>query len=141
MLRPSGRLTVFWNIFDPPADLRAAFDGVYRRVLPGSPIGGLWSLPTETARRAMTDTAGRGIRQAGTFGPPEQWRFDWSRPYTREEWLTVVPTLGAHGEFPPAVLAELLAGLGDVIDRAGGTVVMRYLTVAVMAAAVGADRP
>jgi SAM-dependent methyltransferase len=142
VLRPSGRLTVFWNIFDPPAELRAGFDRVYRRVLPDSPIRGLWSLPTATAQQAMSGTAVSGIRQARTFGPPEQWRFDWSRPYTREEWLTVVPTLGAHGEFPPAVLAELLAGLGNVIDRSGGTFVMRYATVAVTAVtvAVGADR-
>jgi SAM-dependent methyltransferase len=140
VLRPSGRLTVFWNIFDPPAQLRAAFDRVYRRVLPDSPIRGLWSLPTETARQAMAGTAVSGIRQARAFGPPEQWQFDWSRPYTREQWLAVVPTLGAHGEFPPAILAELLAGLGDVIDQAGGRFVMRYATVAVTAAAVGAGR-
>jgi hypothetical protein len=89
----------------------------------------------------MSGTAIRGIRQARTFGPPEQWQFDWSRPYTREEWLAVVPTLGAHGEFPPAVLAALLAGLGAVIDRAGGTFVMRYATVAVTAVAVAAGRP
>ena len=146
VLRPSGRLTVFWNIFDPPAELRAAFDGVYRRVLPDSPIRGLWSLPTATAQQAMSGTAVTGIRQARAFGPPEQWRFDWSRPYTRAQWLAVVPTLGAHGEFPPAVLAELLTGLGAVIDRAGGAFVMRYATVAVTAVvttavAVGGDRP
>jgi SAM-dependent methyltransferase len=140
VLRPSGRLTVFWNLFDPPARFRAAFDGVYRRVLPDSPIRGLWSLPTETARQAMSGTAISGIRQARAFGPPEMWQFDWSRPYTRDEWLAVVPTLGAHGEFPPAVLAELLTGLGDVIDRTGGSFVMRYATVAVTAVTGGAAR-
>ena len=140
VLRPSGRLTVFWNIFDPPPELSAAFDAVYRRVLPDSPIRGLWSLPTATARQAMSGTAVRGIQRARAFGPPEQWQFDWSRPYTRQQWLAGVPTLGAHGEFPPAVLAELLAGLGNVIDQAGGSFVMRYATVAVTAAAVGANR-
>ena len=140
VLRPRGRLTVFWNIFDPPAELRADFDRVYRRVLPDSPLRDLWSLPTVTAQQAMTGTADWGIRRARAFGPPEHWRFDWSRPYTRAQWLAVVPTLGAHGEFPPAVLAELLSGLGAVIDGAGGTVVMGYATVAVTAVAVGADR-
>ena len=65
---------------------------------------------------------------------PEQWRFDWSRPYTREEWLDGVATLGGHGEFPSAVLAELLAGLGAAIDAVGGTFAMRYTTIAVTAA-------
>lgn len=140
VLRPAGRLAVFWNVFDPPAEVRAAFDDVYRRVLPDSPIRGLWSLPAATAHEVMSGTAVSGIRQAGKFGPPERWQFDWSRPYTREEWLTVVPTLGAHGEFPPAVLAELLTGLGAAIDGTGGAFVMRYATVAVTAVVVGTDR-
>lgn len=140
VLRPGGRLAVFWNVFDPPARLRAAFDGVYRRVLPGSPLGGLWSLPALTAYQAMSGTAASGIRRAGGFGAPQEWRFDWSRPYTREEWLAVVPTLGGHGEFPPAVLAELLTGLGAVIDTAGGTFAMPYATVAVTAVVTGAGR-
>jgi SAM-dependent methyltransferase len=140
VLRPAGRLAVFWNVFDPPAQVRAAFDDVYRRVLPDSPIRGLWSLPAATVRESTSGTAVDGIRRAGKFGPPEQWQFDWSRPYTREEWLSVVPTLGAHSEFPPAVLAELLAGLSAAIDAAGGTFVMCYATVAVTAVVAGADR-
>lgn len=135
VLRPAGRLAVFWNIFDPPAELRAAFGRVYRRVLPGSPLRRLWSLPAVTAGQAMSGTAAAGIRQSARFGPPEQWRFDWSRPYTRAEWLALVPTLGGHGEFAPAVLAELLTGLGAAIDTAGGTFVMRYATVVVTAVA------
>lgn len=141
VLRPAGRLAVFWNVFDPPAPLRAAFDGVYRRVLPDSPLRRLWSLPTMTACQLMCRTAVDGIRQAGTFAGPEQWRFDWSRPYTCAQWLTVIPTLGGHSEFPPAVLAALLAELGAAVDAAGGTFVMRYATVAVTAVVGGADRP
>ena len=141
VLRPAGRLTVFWNVFDPPAELRAAFDGVYRRVLPDSPLRNLWSLPASTAYQTVSGTAVSGIRQAGRFGAPEQWQFDWSWLYTREEWLTLVPTLGGHSEFPPAVLAELLTGLGVAIDTAGGTFVMRYATVAVTAVVAGAGRP
>lgn len=138
VLRPTGRLAVFWNVFDPPVELRAAFTGVYRRVLPGSPLRNLWSLPTLTAYQMMSDTAADGIRQTGKFAAPEQWHFDWARPYTRAEWLAVIPTLGGHSEFPPAVLAELLTGLGAVIDGAGGTFVMRYATVAVTAVVVSA---
>jgi hypothetical protein len=138
VLRPGGRLAVFWNVFDPPARLRAAFGRVYHRTLPDSPLRHFWSMPALTAHQMMSGTATTGIRQAGMFGPPEQWRFDWSRPCTREEWLDMVPTLGYHGEFPSAVLAELLAGLGAAIDAAGGTFVMRYTTVAVTAAVAGA---
>ena len=38
VLRPGGRLAVFWNVFQPPPDLAEAFAAVYRRVLPDSPI-------------------------------------------------------------------------------------------------------
>ena len=41
------------------------------------------------------------MRQAGGFGEPQTWRFDWSRPYTRAEWLDVVPTFGGHSLLPP----------------------------------------
>jgi len=134
VLRPGGRLAVFWNVFDPPVRLRAAFGDVYRRVLPDSPFGEFWSLPARTASQAMCGPAAGGIRAAGTFGEPERWRLRWSRPYTRGEWLDAVPTLGGHGQFPTAVLAELLAGLGAAVDAAGGIFTMPYATVAVTAA-------
>src|SRR5580658_9712923 len=46
VLRPGGRLAVFWNAFDPPAELREAFGAVYQRVVPDSPMAaGFWSRP------------------------------------------------------------------------------------------------
>src|ERR1700722_14877101 len=40
VLRRGGRLAVFWNAFDPPAELRAAFGEVYRRGGAGAPLAG-----------------------------------------------------------------------------------------------------
>ena len=82
----------------------------------------------------MCTKAADGMRQAGAFGDPEQWRFDWERPYTRDEWLDQVPTFGGHSQLPPAKLEELLAGIGAAIDAAGGSFTMRYTTVVVTAA-------
>src|SRR6202034_2997387 len=111
VLRPGGRLAVFWNAFDPPAELRAAFGEVYRRAAPDSPMAaGFWSRPASAQYLAMCDAAGDGMRQARAFGDPQTWRFDWSRPYTRAEWLDQVPTFGGHGLLPPEVQAELLIG-------------------------------
>jgi hypothetical protein len=78
-----------------------------------------------------------GMRQAGAFGQPEQWRFDWDRRYTRDEWLELVPTFGGHSQIPPAKQAELLAGIGAAIDAAGGSFTARYATLAVTAARAG----
>jgi SAM-dependent methyltransferase len=132
VLRPGGRLAVFWNAFQPPPGLGEAFAEVYRQVMPGSPI--LWAGPILDAYLTMCGTAADGIRQTGAFGDPQQWRFGWHRRYTRGQWLDQVPTLGGHTQLPPAVLDDLLAGIGTAIDAAGGSFTMRYTTVAATAA-------
>jgi SAM-dependent methyltransferase len=138
VLRPDGRLAVFWNAFQPPPDLRAAFADVYRQVQPGLPFE-TWTRPIVEAYETMCGMAADGIRQggAGAFGDPEQWRYDWDRSYTRDEWLELVPTTGGHSQIPPAKLAELLARLGAVIDAAGGGFTVHYTTLAVTAARSG----
>jgi SAM-dependent methyltransferase len=136
VLRPGGRLGVFWNAFDPPPDLSEAFAGVYRRVQPGLPFTP-WARPALDSYRIMGARAADGIRQAGAFGDPEQWQFDWNWTYTRDEWLEVVPTAGGHSQLPPAALRELLAGIGAAIDAAGGSFTMHYATLTVIAARAG----
>ncbi len=135
-LRPGGRLAVFWNVFQPPRELGEAFDAVSRQVLPGS--GGFWAKPMLEVYAPGFARAAGGIRASGAFGDPEQWRFDWDRPYTRGEWLEQVPTFGGVSELPPAKLQEILAGTGSVIDAAGGSFTMHYSTVAVTAARASA---
>jgi hypothetical protein len=73
------------------------------------------------------------MRRSGTFTDPEQWRFDWERSYSRDEWLEQVPTAGGHSRFPPETLNELLSGFGEAIDAAGGAFTMSYAAVAVTA--------
>ena len=133
-LRPGGRLAVFWNAGEPPPDVNEAFATVFRRVLPDSPLGPR-GLPGADAYSAMCAKAAEGVRQAGGFGEPEQWRFDWDRSYTRDEWLDVLPTFGgASSRLPPATLQELLAGIGAVVEARGGSFTMRYATVVFTAA-------
>ncbi len=134
VLRPGGRLAVFWNAFDPPADLREAFGEVFRRVFPDSPFSGFWARPAVDAYRAGCAKAADAMRQAGAFGEPEEWLAYWERSYTRDEWLDLVPTTGGFTRHPEAVQAELLDGLGTVVDAAGGTFTMSYTTIAATAA-------
>jgi SAM-dependent methyltransferase len=135
VLRPGGRLAVFWNVFEPPAELREAFARVFRRVLPGSPEGGFWSRPALSLyRQAMGGKAADGMREAGAFSEPEEWLSRWERPYTRDEWLDLVPTSGGFARMPRAAQEEVLAGLGAAVDAAGGSFTMGYATLAVTAA-------
>jgi SAM-dependent methyltransferase len=135
VLRPGGRLAVFWNVFQPPAELGEAFDAVFRRLRPDSPPGGgFWSRPLLGTYRLGGAKAAEGMRQAAAFGEPEEWLSHWERPYTRDEWLDLVPTTGGFTRLPEAVRREVLAGLGAAVDAAGGAFTMGYATLAVTAA-------
>jgi SAM-dependent methyltransferase len=141
VLRPGGRLAVFWNAFQPPPEVAEAFGAVYARVLPDSPLYQRGMAASSEVYSAMCTKAADGIRQAGTFGDPEQWRFGWDRPYTRDEWLEQIPTFGGHGQLPPAELRELLAGTGAAIDALGGSFTMHYTAVVVTAVRTGTAAP
>lgn len=133
VLRPGGRLAAFWNTFQFPPALAESLPAVYARVLSDSPFSrGLFAGPE--AYSPIFDKTADGIRQAGDFGVPEQWRTDWQRTYTRDEWLNVVPTAGGLNKLPQDKLNELLAGIGAAIDAAGGSFTMTYAAVAVTAA-------
>ncbi len=138
VLRPGGRIALFWNVMSFPADFGDRFSAVYQRVLPEFPFfqngtpGGIGSYSP------LLDKAIDGIRQSRKFSEPEQWQFDWERAYTRDEWLEQVPTFGGHSRIPPEKLAELLSGIGDVVDAAGGSFTMGYTAVVVTATRVAA---
>ncbi len=126
-LRPGGLLALFWNVAVPPADLSAAFGDVYRRVVPGFPV--FDAAKQGAGYSVFVDKATAGLRAVGGFHEPEESRFDWERPYTKEEWLDAVPTSGGHSLFPPETLTELLSGMGAAIDANGGGFTMNYTTL------------
>jgi SAM-dependent methyltransferase len=105
VLRPGGRLAVFWNAGQPPPDVAEAFAAVYRWVMPDLPFNA-WARPACDAYQALCTRAADGIRKAGAFGDPEQWQFEWKRPYTRDEWLDQLPTLGGRAPPRPASRAQ-----------------------------------
>jgi SAM-dependent methyltransferase len=131
VLRPGGRLVVFWITGRPPEILNEAFAEVYRRVLPESLHSRLGPRAIEEAHSAMCSRAADGIRATGTFDEPEQWRFEWTEDYTREEWLDALLTSGAA--IPQRNLADLLEGIGEAIDSVGGSFTMNYVTFVITA--------
>jgi SAM-dependent methyltransferase len=135
VLRPGGRLAPFHHVFEPPPEVTAAAAEVYRRVVPDPPfnLGGHKS--NLDLYQPLFAKIADGIREAGGFSEPEQWRFDWECTYTREQWLDQLPTTGALTQLPPDKLAQVLDGVGAAIDAIGGSFTMRYTTVAVTAVA------
>ena len=135
-LLPAGRIAVFWNAGRPPADVVEAFAAVYEQVMPDLPFKP-WAKSALDGYSVLCDKAADGIRQTGAFCGPEQWRFDWERTYSREEWLDQLPTAGGHSRIPPEQLQELLEGTGVAIDALGGSFTMAYAAVVVTALRTG----
>ena len=137
VLHRGGRLAVFWNILQPPPEVTEAFAAVYRRVMPDLPFNP-WARPASDGYSVMCARAAVGIQEVGSFSDSEQWRFDWERSYTREDWLDQLPTAGGHAQVPPAQLEQLLAGVGAAIDAVGGSFTMACTAVVVTAVRTGA---
>ncbi|WP_432826628.1 hypothetical protein [Dactylosporangium sp. CA-092794] len=130
---PGGRIALFWNGFEVPAELGERFNEVYRRVLPDMPMFHRWTALGGNAYAALGVKAAEGMAQTGAFGPAEHWQDPWERPYTRDEWLDQLPTTGGHNHLAPNQLTEILDGIGAAVDDAGGGFVMHYTTVTVSA--------
>ena len=134
VLVPGGRLTVFGHAFQLPPAVADAFAAVYQRVMPDSPLNLRPLRQALDAYQTMYAKFADGIGEVGGFGDPEQWRYDWEQPYSRDEWLDQMPTSGGLTRLPPDRLAEVLEGVGAAIDAIGGGFTMPYATVAVSAA-------
>ena len=142
VLRPGGRLALFWYVSEAAPALREAFAEAYRRVLPPDSPFARGTMPGLDAYSAIFTKADEGIRRSGAFTDPEpwqQWRYDWDRTFTRDEWLDAVPTSGGHTRFPPDVLNELLTQIGAAIDASGGSFTVLYTAAAVSATRTSAD--
>jgi SAM-dependent methyltransferase len=136
VLRGGGRLAPFHHVFQAPPEVTEALASVYRRVVPDSPFnlaGQATRSPLELYQPLFAKIAD-GIRAARGFSEPEQWRFDWERTYSRDEWLDQLPTLGSLTQLSPDKVAQVQEGVGTAIDAMGGSFTMCYTTVAVTAA-------
>jgi SAM-dependent methyltransferase len=137
VLRPGGRLAVFGHAFQLPPAVLDAFAAAYQRVAPDSPFNPQPMRQALDGYQRLYAKFADAIEASGGFGDLEQWRFDWSRSYTRDEWLEQVPTSGGVTQLSPDKLAEVLAAVGAAVDQMGGSFTMPYATVAVTAARSG----
>ncbi len=130
VLRPGGRLALFWNAGDPPPEIAAGFAEVYRSVETGLPYTP-WTAPAVGGYAQMLSAAGDPLRRTGAFTEPELWKQSWTVVVSRAQWLDQIPTAGGHSRIPAERLRTLLAGLGRVVDDHGGSFPMTYTTVLV----------
>ncbi|MEU4983488.1 class I SAM-dependent methyltransferase [Streptomyces sp. NPDC021969] len=137
VLRPDGRLAIFGHVFEPPAEVAEPFAAAYRRAAPESPFSDQPARrPLEMYLAGYAQIADR-IRESGRFREPEQWRFDWERSYTTDQWLELLPTTGGLTRLRPDQLTGILEAVGRAVDALGGRFTMRYTTLATTAVRVG----
>ena len=133
VLHPHGRLAVFGHVYEPPAAIAEPFTEAFRRAVPDSPFS------RQAARRPLQAyqqgyaAFADAIRDTGLFHEPEQWQFDWARPYTRGQWLDLLPTTGGLTRLEPEALTSILNAVGGAIDEMGGSFIMQYSTLATTA--------
>jgi SAM-dependent methyltransferase len=134
VLRPGGQLAAFWHVFDPPADVAEASGAVFRRLVPDSPLNTEAASPTaDRIAAGFTARAASGMREAGGFGDPQCWQYEWERSYTRQEWLDQLATSGGLTPLTPDLRAEVLATVGAALAP---SITVHLTTVAIMAAVV-----
>jgi SAM-dependent methyltransferase len=129
VLRPHGLLALYWHVFDPPAEIADPFEEVMSQVAPDGPL----KTPGLELQQRNLGRAVDGIRTAGGFAEPEQWRFEWQRHYTRDEWLDHLATTGQLTILSPDRLTTVLDTVGAAIDSIGGEFSMQYVTLATAA--------
>jgi SAM-dependent methyltransferase len=130
VLRPGGVLAPFGHVYELPPTAANALAAAYRRAAPDSPIAA--NGPAEgsmlDAYQRLYARAADGIREAGGFGAPELWRYDWQRSYARDQLLDLVATSGGLSSLPPDRVAEVLATVSAVVDELGGVVELPFAT-------------
>lgn len=136
VLRPQGRLAIFGHVFEPPEEIAEPFAIAYRRAVPDSAFNSQGRRPLDLYQ-AMYAKIANTIRETELFGDPEQWRFDWEQPYSRDQWLDLLPTTGGLTQLAADKTANILDAVGTAIDSLGGHFTMHYTTLATTALRTG----
>ncbi len=119
-LRPGGTIALFWNKGREhdeafASDNRAAY-ATYAPEMrsPAEP----WTL----------DSVGDELAACRMFGAIGLRTFTWTTSYSRDAWLALLATHSDHRMLPEGQRAQLLAAIGNAIDRHGGRIDIVYDT-------------
>ncbi|MGZ4197722.1 MAG: class I SAM-dependent methyltransferase [Solirubrobacteraceae bacterium] len=131
-----GRIGCFWNLGDPPAEVRERLEPIYDRL---GPKAQNLSVVLGKSGGGGEDTAA-ALNDSELFEPAEMRRFKWSRTYTTDEWLQLIATHSDHQALGERRLGALLDAVGSEIDALGGAFEYPYETVLVTAQVCSASQ-
>jgi SAM-dependent methyltransferase len=125
VLRPGGRIALFWNQSFPAPEARQAMEKAYADLAPE--LAGR-SVLLGQRDDSLYDQVAVSLRDQGAFAAVEVTRFSHDIRYSTAHWLELAATHSDHRTLPPAELDALLAAIGPALDTCGGEVSVRYET-------------
>ncbi|HEV2369337.1 MAG TPA: class I SAM-dependent methyltransferase [Acidimicrobiales bacterium] len=139
LLRPGGRLCLFWNAGCQPDDLAVTLEQVYARVVPsgGHRVFRGYAADRPPDVKSGLDAELEAVSAVRDFGAPTMKWFPWARTYQRDEWLDQLLSRSDHTALKPEVLDRLLESVGAAIEDYGGSFVMSFETVLITAIRLG----
>ena len=123
VLRPGGRIGLFWNQGRPVGDIGPALDEVYRRIAPDLEE---YSILLRPLGHERFEAAASGLAATGAFDVPTVTAYAWSRSYTSKEWIDHLMTHSDHRTLPQVPRAALLEEISTAIRGLGGTFRVDY---------------
>jgi len=128
VLRPGGRIGLFWNQSFPSADIRPAIDEVYARAAPQIAAN---SVLLGDRHSRLYGSIAESLRRSGRFLGVRMETFAHEVDYSTDQWLELASTHSDHLTLPPDENSNLIGALRAVLDAAGGRLPVRYETTLV----------
>jgi SAM-dependent methyltransferase len=135
VLRPGGRLALFWNVSRHTEAVVAVFREVYTRHAPEVLTSSV-ALGTSTPRSVVEVTDNHhfvGIDAIDAFGPATVHDYERTVVHTTAEWLDQVATHSDHVLLDAAVRIALFDDLTTALRDLGGELPVTYVTTLVTA--------
>jgi SAM-dependent methyltransferase len=128
VLRPSGRLALFWNCSVHSDDVVAVFRDVYSRLAPEVLDQSIALGSAAPTVDPVTDRHVAGIRAVDAFAVPETRTYERSVVHTTDEWIDQVATHSDHRLLDASVRTALFDALTDALAPMGGAITVAYVT-------------
>jgi SAM-dependent methyltransferase len=128
VLRPGGRIGLFWNQAQPDPSVRPVLEAAYAR---HAPELGRRSVLMGQRDPSLYESIAGSVRRTGRFDEVEVMLFGHDVDYTSATWVELATTHSDHRTLPPDRLDRLLAEVRTTVDRAGGRIPVHYETTLV----------
>ena len=126
LLKPSGKLALFWNLRRPfEADLENEIGRIYQNYFTGQP----WFSTASQSLKASILQRTASIEASGFFGQVSLKQYRWEKKYTRLEYLNLLGSYADHHIMEENKKKLLFSKIAELLDRRGGFIHVPYLTV------------